>query len=312
MINVLVKLFCYGLFFFGIWIMFSPYIYFFFVDKLLVIRSKVTSQEEKGYIRHLRLLLSTTLKKGESAIFGFIFLCLAIFIISLTVLIKMINFNIYVLIMAVLIGITPYVFLRIRLLGNRVEGSYEGERLIAELTNQYKINDKNMVEAIDKTIPFIADCPYSKKALFFLSLKIKTRRKSDDLKQAIEEFVYFTATEWAKLLSLNIYLAVEDGIDVTQALHDLQEQLKEAKEALEADLRYNNEAFVMVRNIIPLAYLFSIFAAVKWFDFSVKKFFEYQLGTSLGIKMGLIIYLLIIINSILVGILKKPKFDVEV
>ncbi|GAI13690.1 unnamed protein product, partial [marine sediment metagenome] len=66
--------------------------------------------------------------------------------------------------MSSLIGFLPYIYLRFRLKSLQLQGSYEAENLLSELTNMYKISDFNMISAIDKTIGTIKNSPLSKKA----------------------------------------------------------------------------------------------------------------------------------------------------
>ena len=186
---------------------------------------------------------------------------------------------------------------------------YEAETLISELTNMYKISSLNMSEAIDKTIGTLKNCPHSKKALFHLSIAIRQYRSHDELQLAVDGFVAATGTEWAKILGINIFESVAGGTDVRVALDGILSELKEIKSIIEKDKRANNEAFTMVKFVIPAVYILSIYAAIKFFGFTVSKFFYYQFSTGLGVKFFIIIITLSVLSYAAMFILKKPKFD---
>ena len=188
-------------------------------------------------------------------------------------------------------------------------GSYEAENLLSELTNMYKISDFNMISAIDKTIGTIKNCPLSKKALFILSLKIKEYRSKEELQSAIDFFVAMFGTEWAALLGMSIFESILNGNNVSVSLDDILSNLKQIKDSIEKDKRANYEAFTMVKFVIPIIYVLSVFVCVKYFGFTLGKFFHYQFYTGLGIKFLITIIVLSIISFWSMYLLSKPKFD---
>ncbi|MBC8390356.1 MAG: hypothetical protein H8E13_20200 [Actinobacteria bacterium] len=211
--------------------------------------------------------------------------------------------------LSVLIGLLPYIYLRFRLKSIQLEGSYEAENLIAELTNMYKISDYNMLSAIDKTIENIKGSPLSKKALFILSLKIKDYKSRYELESAVDFFVSMFGTEWATLLGMSIFESIENGTNVSVSLDDILSNLKQIKDSIEKDKRANYEAFTMVKFVIPVVYVLSVFTCIKYFGFTLSKFFYYQFYSALGLKFFIAIILLSIISFWSMYILSKPKFD---
>jgi len=207
------------------------------------------------------------------------------------------------------ISLFPYGYLLLKLRTIRVEGSYEAEKLISELINQYKINYYNMVEAVEACIPYLKDCPYSQNIMFRLSLGLKQYKTEEELQEVLKEFTYSINTEWIKMLSNNIYLAVEDGFNVIVSMEDILNELRSAKADLEESKRLNSESFAMIKYMTLAFYLITLYIAVKYFDFTVKKFFQYQLFTSIGLKYLVAILFLTLINFVIMYAFKKQKFD---
>jgi diguanylate cyclase (GGDEF)-like protein len=143
--------------------------------------------------------------------------------------------------LATFAGALPYFYLRIKLRAIRIEGSYEAEGLITELINQYKINYYNMVEAIDRTIPYLNNYPHSKKALFRLALTVKDYSTDEELENSIQEFVYSINTEWSTMLSMNINLAIKNGSNVTESIEDILKDLKTLKSVIVDDISKSSD-----------------------------------------------------------------------
>ena len=214
------------------------------------------------------------------------------------------------IVFSLLFASLPYAFLRLKLQIFRTNGSHEGEILIGELLNQYKINYFNMIEAIDKTIPVINDAPHTQRLLLRLSLRLKNSKKDEELLECLKEFTYGIDTEWIKMLSNNLYLTIQDDFNVSIGLNDILNELRKEKSNYEIDKRINSEGFAIVRILSPLMYAGSIYVAVKYFDFTIKKFLDYQFNTATGFKYFIIMALLFIINLGIMISFKNKKFDI--
>ena len=312
LIEIAVKVIVYALLFTGIWLFLGKYLLRFFKRSSRYYRSGKDDNGKKDsrLISHLRQLLFITMGKGKkNNAYIFIFVSALVFLSSFLILFYFFGTGTFFILVSALLGALPYIILRTRLASLQLEGSYEAEALISELTNMYRINSLNMAEAIDKTILSLTGCPHSKKALFHLSLTIKEYRNPEDLQCGIDSFVASTGTEWARLLGMNIFESVVNGTDVSAALDDILSELKEIKSIIERDRRANNEAFTMVKFVIPAVYLLSIYGANKFFGFTLQKFFNYQFTTDLGIKFFVAIIVLTVLSFGAMFILGKPKFD---
>src|SRR4030067_1583560 len=143
------------------------------------------------------------------------------FCFSLSLFTGLFGVGIFFILMSSLIGLLPYIYLRFRLKSLQLEGSYEAESLLGELTSIYKISDFNMISAIDKTVENIKNSPLSKKALFILSLKIKDYKSREELQSAVDFFVAMFGTEWATLLGMSIFESIASGTNVSVSLDEI-------------------------------------------------------------------------------------------
>lgn len=311
-IDMLLRIFMYLVLLIGIWLFLGRYLVSFIRQKSkgYRFRSKPAGQSDNKFTAHIRLLIIiTTGRKGKDVVFYFLFLSICLFAVSLSLSTGLFGVSIFFILMSSLIGFLPYIYLRFRLKSLQLLGSYEAENLLSELTNMYKISDFNMISAIDKTIGTIKNSPLSKKALFILSLKIKDYRSREELQSAIDFFVAMFGTEWATLLGMSIFESIASGNNVSVSLDEILSNLKQIKDSIEKDKRANYEAFTMVKFVIPIIYVLSVFISVKYFGFNLGKFFYYQFYTGLGIKFFITIIVLLVISFWSMYILSKPKFD---
>jgi len=311
-IDIIVRTLMYIILLTGVWLFLGRYLLRFIrqKNKEYRFRSKPEVHPDNKFTDHLRLLIRiTTGKGGKDSVFYFLFLSICLFSVSLSLFTGLFGVSIFFILMSFLIGLLPYIYLRFRLKSLQLEGSYEAESLLGELTSMYKISDFNMISAIDKTVENIKNSPLSKKALFILSLKIKDYKSREELQSAVDFFVAMFGTEWATLAGMSIFESIASGTNVSVSLDDILSNLKQIKSSIEKDKRSNYEAFTMVKFVIPIVYVLSVFTCVKYFGFTLGKFFYYQFNTGLGIKFFITIAVLSVISFWSMYILSKPKFD---
>ncbi|OEF99448.1 hypothetical protein BHF71_09050 [Vulcanibacillus modesticaldus] len=300
----------------GVWLLIFPIIYPFINRRKMIERFRFQRSEKKkriwknNFIRHLEMLLSVTLNANSSySLVTFIFISLTFFLASYVLTLSLGNQVIINFLISMGVGLIPYLLLLLKLHNIRVNTSYEAETLITELINQYKINYLNMIEAIDQTIPRLKKQPYSKKALFRLSLAVKQYGDVEELEEIIQEFNFSIDTSWSLLLANNLFLSIEYGDDVQVALEDIIDELKDLKNINEKNKQYNHETFLMIKYIAPGTYLFSVYAMFQFFGFTTEKFIEYQFKNNLGMKLFILVVFLILINFIVYLFIKRPKND---
>lgn len=210
---------------------------------------------------------------------------------------------------AVAAAFLPYILLRIKMEDMRFSGSHEGERMLAELTENYKINYYNMKEAIDKTAISLKKAPGSQKILANLSRGLDRAGSERSMMKLLEEFSLSINTSWANTLKNLMYFALVHGIRVDEALEDLSGTLKSARAVEEFSKRENNESSMMIKYLVPLTYLMTVYAGVEFFGLGAEKFLEYQFQTEVGATWFTIFILVYTTSYIVNSFLSRNKLD---
>jgi hypothetical protein len=295
----------------GLWLIYTDYILYF----LKVIKPKKTFREIKeepssNLYKHIkRLMLIVYGKDNDKKVSSFYLISVLLFFLTFLIVIQRTSI-IRSFIFAGFISFVPYIFLRLQLKQIRIEGSYEADIFVNEFLNQYKLNNKNIYDAIDETIDKIKNAPIMKRQMFIMALKLKEYRNAEELEEIIKDFVYAINTEWIVLLANNIYISITDNINITIGLEDIQKEIKQAITDKEREKRINLESVTIVKFITPGLYIISMIVAKSVFNISFKQFFEYQINTPTGFNYFMIIVIMSILNSSILILLKKQKFDI--
>lgn len=294
----------------GIWLLFSNEIFYSLriLKPIKVFRKQ--SHERSNLYKHIKkLLLIVRGKDDDKTISTFYSISILLYLVTLVVVAQNSTIGNAILI-PILIGLTPYLWLRLQLKKIRIDGSYEADIVINEFINQYKLNLYNIYDAIDETILRIKDAPRMKRQLFIMSLKLKEYRTQEELEAIIQNFVYSVGTEWIILLANNIYISITDNVNITTGLEDIQREIKQAILDKEREKRINLESISIAIYLTPSLYLLSIVGAKAIFSISFGEFMRYQLGTRTGFNYFIIIVVLSLINNALIILLKRQKFDI--
>ncbi len=271
-------------------------------------KSKAMTNKLINYLAHT---LSVVQKKGMDTTRGvFLFLLYSILLFAFS-LAYTLQFEgvLKSVIISLFIGMIPFLILQARLRTAQIKGSYEGTGLVTTVINNYKQYNFNMIEAIDKTSCANQLSFFSRNNLLRLSLALKEYRTEDELDEAVRTFVFAYNTEWAILLGMNIKIAAFDGTNVAISLEDILEELKSTGETLEANKRFNNEAFTMIRFLLIPLYLFTVLISINGFGFTLKKFIQYQFFTSIGLSFAVLTFSSILLSFLVYSFMKRPKFD---
>lgn len=254
------------------------------------------------------LLMATTGQKGRNAVNTFIFVSAVIGIGMYFILQFLVPKGISLL-AALVSAILPYGILRTRLQRIRVKGSREGDVLVTELLNNYKINYYNMKEAIEVTATTIENAPNCKRLLLDVAKGFNKAATKEDFKGILDVFRYSLDTSWGNVLATNIYFAQVLGIKVTNSLSDLVESISESRRVGEFSKRENNEAQLMLKYLAPICFLLTILGACKFFGFTFQKYCTYQFGTPTGLSWFIGIILFYIVGVVVNEFLSKKKMD---
>ncbi len=214
-----------------------------------------------------------------------------------------------VLIATLAVMILPYGILVLRLNKLRITGSQEGEILLTELLDNYKINFFNMQKAIEVTALTIEDAHVSKELLFNLSKGINRNGTEKGIRRYLREFQLSLNTSWGNILVHNMEFALISGIEVTEALSDLADTITKARKVTEYAKREGNEAKLILKYLFPAAYGLTLLGAIKYFDLTWAEFFRYQFETEVGVTWFTISLILYAAGLLLKEFLSKSKLD---
>lgn len=206
--------------------------------------------------------------------------------------------------------ILPYLVLQAQLHEKRVKRSREGDVLVQELLNHYQIYDYNMIEALEKTALSLEEEPLGKRLFLQLAKDLQNAVTKKEVENLLAEFRYAFDTVWGNVLASNILFSHLYGIRVDGALKDLLACMVQSRKAAEYSRRENHEARIMLVWLAPTSFLLSIFFACRFFDFTVWKFFSYQLGTPLGLQWFFSMAFCYIASVLVHGFLAKEKMDI--
>ena len=278
--------------------------------KKILMSFKGSDLTDRGEVwENVRMLLGITLGMGKDRSVRLFFGLSGAFSLSSMVLLSgrvslMLNIT-----ASVLGAFIPYLMLLIRREKLRVRSSREGERMLRELMDNYKIYYFNMKEAIDRTAVTLKNAPGSRRILTGLSRGLDRAGSERSIVRLLEEFSLSINTSWANTLKNLMYFSLVYGIRVDEAMEDLRDTLKSARMVEEYSKRENNESSLMIKYMVPLIYLMTAAGGVKIFGLGAEKFLHYQFGTEVGITWFTTFLVIYIISYIVNLFLSENKLD---
>lgn len=260
--------------------------------------------------RHIRLLLEGS-ESGRlfPTVEGFFLFCGSLFVVSF-LLLRLIVQERAACLWAVFLAALPYFLLQVRLHERRVERSKEGDILVQELLNNYRIYDFNMQEAVEKTAMSMEGAPLGRRLYLQLAKGLQNAVTKREVENLLSSFRYSFGTAWGNVLASNILFGYLYGIRVDEALNDLLRCMVQSRKAVEYGRRENHEAKLMLLYLAPVSFLLSVFTACRFFDFTLKKFFLYQFGMPLGMQWFMTFVFCYVLSLILQRVLAKEKMDI--
>ncbi len=129
-------------------------------------------KRSKVYNHLLTIYIAAYGVKGEKRLNISIKISLVIFIVFFMIFAREL-FVLKALLISILPLIIMYILLRLKVYVQQIDGSYEGIFYVSELLNQYKINHKNMLEALMQSIRYLENCPYAQMQTYRMSMKLK-------------------------------------------------------------------------------------------------------------------------------------------
>lgn len=238
------------------------------------------------------------------------FLVITLFVTALVTLVGLKNFTpLKAMMTGFVTGVLPILILKIKIETIRRKSSYEGEKLIGNFLSQYRISGFNIYEAMEKVVENYNDTKVSNRLLMRLLLELRATGNPQQIEKACNSFAYAVNTNWGRMLSYNISLAAESGINISSAVEDILIQLREARTLVEERKRLNAEALRMLVYLVPFMYLGTIFLSVTVIDMSLRDFLHNQFFSSQGFSMLLAIIFMLLINIVIIESVNNQRFD---
>ena len=204
--------------------------------------------------------------------------------------------------------VLPYGLLRLRLKKLQVSSSREGEILVTELLENYKIHYCNMRQAIEQTASSIEEAPNSRRLLLNLTKGLNTAEK-DRIGSLLREFRLSINTSWGNILASNMGFALMSGVEVSEALADLADTVKRARRVDEFARRENNEAALILKYLAPVSYVLTAAAGVAFFGLSPEKFLYYQFKTEAGLTWFTISLIIYVAGAVINACISRTRLD---
>lgn len=256
---------------------------------------------------HLGNVLFAVLGKKISTN-AFIFFCASIFLLVLWP-----TYNYYgwlvALLSAALMASFPYLFLRSRLENMRKKVCSEGEDFLGEFLSNYRATGCDVLE----TMARISGAEKLKGQLTALLAKMLYQVRNDSssysVKMAEEQFSFAVNSNWGKMFTYNLGVALTTGEDISLALEDIFIQLREARVLGENRKRLNAEATKMVLFLVPGMYITTVLVSVNFIGLSWREFFRHQFMTSQGFLLFLMMIGFFLLNLILTEMVNHQRFD---
>lgn len=210
---------------------------------------------------------------------------------------------------AVFLCSIPYSIVRINFENLRKKTSFEGEALIANFLNAYRISNFNVYEGLEGIVSDGKNELRSKALILKMILELRQSGSPAKIREIINNFGNTVGTNWSRMFSYNIQIAAEKGIDVSMAIEDILVQLRDARQLYEERRRLNSEAMRIVVYLIPLLYFFTILASVIFIGLEPANVFKNQFLTKQGFMLFNFSAAMFVGNMLIMECVSKKKFD---
>lgn len=206
-------------------------------------------------------------------------------------------------------GGLPYGLLRIRLESVRHRGSFEGEKVISEFLRQYRIYKYNLYETLEQMVERLEGCKVSQRLFFQILIRLRNTGNPIVIREACDLYYFGIHTNWSRMLSTNLRMAAEKGVNISLSVEDILIQLRDARTVTEERKRMNSEATRMTVFMIPLLYVITVWLSCRYMALPFSSFCKNQFGTSQGLLFFLFIWILFLFNLALLDYVNHRTFD---
>lgn len=268
--------------------------------------SKIEKQEGK-LVAFFSMLYYVAFEKANK---GKRLLVILILIFVFSFAFSFIYFNILIsMVFAILCTSIPVLSLVSKLLKDRNRSSKESIVFLSELFRMYKIENLNIYSAMEKLIKEKDRFPVCAKYVYLLCMRLRESGSREYIKKSCDEFANSLNSSWGKSLALCIECASK-GVDISDALMDIQLQLKLSKKSEEERKRLNGESYRMTAFLVPFLYVLGFVAAIKFLNIPFGNLLYNQFLTAEGFLFFAAILLLFCINILLINLITDIRLDI--
>ncbi len=260
---------------------------------------------KKGIVHDLDNITETTLNMKSLKFLGWL-----VILGTLIVGISSMNFNLEKsILIAGLIDFLIIILVFLKFQSIRRKSSFEGEILMVNFLNQYRISRMNIYETLEVLCMSKGRQGNVIKLMKKMLMEIRNTGSSSRIKAATDDFADIIDTNWSKMFAYNIYMGASQGWDITTAIEDILVQLRDARILEEERSRLNSETVRIITYMIPILYALTIFLSLKFADMKLNDFMHNQFFNQEGFMFFIVTIILFLFNLILVEVVTKRKFD---
>ena len=279
------------------------------LKKRVIIFGRGNKRRNEIYTHIDKIMFSLTGKRNSGHTSAFITATIVLWIVLLVFVTKSSNI-VSGAIIATLVASVPYIVARMLLHKVRISSSYDAEKVIAEILNQYKVHNLIIKDAIRSSLKYLRECPYTYRQLTILAINLDSYKSEDELDEIFEYFNFSIGTQWALMFTTNVKLSIVSNINITSGLADILSEIGKTTKVYEESKRENHESRMMAYFLAPILYILSPLGAKQLMGFPISKFFRYQFSTKIGITLFIGIVTLYIVNTAILYFIKNKKFDI--
>ncbi len=262
-------------------------------------------EEKNSFLKYLERVSETVLGlklKTSSQIFATIFLLIAG--------VSSINFSIikgFFMSFIIIAFSIILVFLKFQSIRRKV--SFEGEKLMINFLNQYRLCKNNIYETLEMMIINEEKNSKTVKLIKKLLLEIRNTGDRDKIKEATDEFAKVIDTNWGRMFAYNIQISALEGWNITTAIEDILVQLRDARTLEEERNRLNSETVRIITYMIPILYFLTLAMSMKFGEMNLKEFIRNQFFNREGFMLFVISFIFFLFNLIVIEAVTNRKFD---
>lgn len=206
-------------------------------------------------------------------------------------------------------GLMPYLLIRMKFESIRRRSSFEGEMVVGNFLNHYRICSFNVYEALERMLYESRNTKVSNPLILRMLLELRNTGNPQEIKKAAASYSDMVGTNWSRMFAYNIRLAAEKGINISLGIEDILIQLRDARTLFEERKRMNSEAVRIVVYMIPFLYLFTVAMSVKFIGITPMEYLKNQFFTKEGFLLFITEMMLFLLNLVFIEIVTKRRFD---